>query len=238
MPQRALLIVLFLVLLIPLTGFAQDAEGVAVITSPVDGQPLFGLVEITGTVQHPSLFGGYVLEWSNAQNPQVWLPIQQPVSQQVSNGILGQWDTVGGAIPDGIYQIRLRMFLNDGTFRDYEVKGLTLANSAPTNIPTVGFVEAATPTLPLLSDEGTPLIQQPPTVTPRPTFDQPALPVNNSDEGTFVNFGAAQNAFCNGVFFSVLLFGVVIGYLVLRSQISPLTRRIWWQIRSELDDRD
>jgi len=240
MLKHCLHLVWIILFLMPLSAFAQEDGGLVEVTAPLDGQPLFGLIEITGTAQHPSLFNGYALEWSNAQNPDVWLPIQQRVNQQVVNGILGQWDTVGGAVPDGVYQIRLRMFLADGTFRDVVVRGLVLANSAPTGIPTVAIFDA-TPTLPLLPASGespTPLIQQPPTVIPRPTFAQPVLDSGASGGDALINFGAAQSAFCSGVFFSLLLFGVIIGYLALRSQLSPFTRRLWWQIRSELDERE
>lgn len=239
---------LFLVAIPLLAGGAraQDATleaGTAVITSPTDGQQVFGLLEIIGTASHPSAFDGYALEWSNAQNPDVWLPIQPPLSQAVNDGILGQWDTVAAGIPDGVYQIRLRMFLIDGTFQDFEVKNLVVVNSTPTGIPTAA-VAPPTPSLPLLPTAGaspTSLILQPPTVTPRPTFEQPLGSASSdgstrSDENTFINFNAVQSAVCNGVYFTFGLFGIILVYLLLRRQISPYTRRLWWQIRSEIEN--
>jgi hypothetical protein len=217
-------------------------EGIAVVSSPVDGQPLFGLVEIIGTARHPSLFQSYTLNWRNAQSTEdLWLPIQEPISQQVTAGILGQWDTVGTGRPDGIYDIRLRMILSDGTFQEFIVRNIRLSNSTPTELPTIqpDLPTATLPTLPITGETPTPLIQQPPTVTPRPTFESPSTASNSSGdsgESEVVNFGAIQSAFCTGVFFSLGMFAVIIAYLLLRSQISPFTRRLWWQIRSELDN--
>jgi hypothetical protein len=238
------LFVLFLTLIVislPLTQAvvtAQD-EGAAVISSPVDAQPLFGLVEIIGTARHPSLFDRYTLEWRNAQSTEdLWLPIQEPVSQQVTAGILGQWDTVGTGRPDGIYDIRLRMVLTDGTFQEFIVRNVRLSNSAPTELPTIlpGQPTTTLPLIPTTGETPTPLIQQPPASTPRPTFPPPAT-TGESPSGAddVVNLDAVQSAFCTGVFFSIGLFVVIILYLILRSQISPFTRRVWWQIRSELD---
>lgn len=219
---------------------AQQDAGVAEITSPLESQQLFGLVEITGTASHPSQFEGYLLEWSNAQNPDVWLPIQELVTQQVTNGLLGQWDTVTAGIPDGIYQIRLRVFIGDGSVLDTDATNLQLVNSPPTDIPTVPSVIQPTATIPLVPTQGaspTPLIELPPTVTPRPTFEQPVIePIDEGGDDAFVNFSAVEGAICNGVIFSFVLFGLVVGYLLVRTQLSPYTRRIWWQIRSEIDN--
>jgi hypothetical protein len=235
-------ILVILLMAVPLSALHAQEQGIAQITTPAEGAQLFGLVEILGTATHPSLFDGYVLEWSNVQNPDVWLPIQQRIGQQVVNGVLGQWDTAGSNIPDGSYQIRLRMFLTDGSVQDFVLRSLTLINSAPTDLPTV-IPAQATSTLSVLPTAGpspTSIILQPPSVTPRPTFESPLQDDSgsSSDSGnsTVVNFGAAQGAFCTGVFFSVGLFALIIAYIALRSRLSPFTRRLWWQIRSELDN--
>ena len=234
--------VIILLLVFPAGIIRAQEEGIAQITSPAEGEQLFGLVEIQGTATHPSLFDGYSLEWSNAQNPDVWLPIQQRVGQQVNNGVLGQWDTVGSNVPDGVYQIRLRMFLTDGAVQDFVLRSLRLVNQAPTGLPTVAPAQA-TSTLPVVPTAGpspTSIILQPPTITPRPTFESPLQDEggtsDSSGESTFVNFGAAQSAFCTGAFFTMGLFALIIAYIALRSRLSPFTRRLWWQIRSELDN--
>lgn len=218
---------------------AQDAplldQGVYQISTPSEGQQLFGLVEIIGTATHPTAFVNYTLEWSNAQNPEVWLPIQQPISQQVNNGILGQWDTVAGAVPDGIYQIRLRVTLSDESVGEVIVRNLTLVNNAPTALPTLAL-PPSNPTA-VTDPTGNTMILQPPSVTPQPTFEQATpLTLGQTDENTFINYNAIQSAFCNGVYFTLFFFALIIGYLALRSQLSPFTRRLWWQLRSEFDD--
>jgi hypothetical protein len=240
-PKYATLIaflLLWLVLGVPST-LAQDPplseQGSYQITTPTEGQQLFGLVEIMGSATHPSAFVNYTLEWSNAQNPDIWLPIQQPISQQVSNGILGQWDTVAGAVPDGIYQIRLRVNLSDNSVGEVILRNLVLVNNAPTPLPTLAIPVGNPTSVP--DSSGAPLIQQPPSVTPRPTFEQAApVPLSSDTEDTFINYSAIQSAFCSGVYFTLAFFAFIIGYLLLRSQLSPLTRRIWWQLRSEFDD--
>lgn len=217
-------------------AFAQDTdESRYEIIAPVESGQLFGLVEIIGTASHPSLFRSYSLEWSNAQNPDVWLPVQQPVSQQVTDSLLGQWDTV--RIPDGVYQLRLRLSLTDDTERQVIIRGLAVANSAPTPLPTAELPQLPT-NAPLTGES---LINQPPAATPRPTFEQPNFEPSVSTRNTnsseiFVTFDSAQAAVCNGALFSMIFFGVIVAYLLLRKQISPYTRRLWWQIRSEIED--
>ncbi|MFP4322339.1 MAG: hypothetical protein ACLFTK_07790 [Anaerolineales bacterium] len=228
---------------------AQEPEaGNVQIATPEQGSSLFGLVEIRGTATHPTRFGGYVLEWSNAQNPDVWLPIQQPVTQQVTDGLLGQWDTVGANIPDGTYQIRLRMFLEDDTTQDVVVSGLRVQNSPPTQIPTPNTFLQASPTPAALAPgaaQPTSPIQQPPTTTPRasqPDATQPPpeaagpLDAATGDSTTIINLGAIRSAILNGFFFTSGLFGVIVLYLIMRRQLGPNIQRLWWQIRSEIED--
>jgi len=224
---------------------AQDGSGQATISAPLDAQPLFGLVEIRGTASHPTAFVRYALEWSTAQTPDLWQPIQAPVSQQVTDGVLGQWDTVALGLPDGVYQIRLRVFLGDGQVLTDQVNGLSLQNTPPTPLPTV-VPPTPLPSPPPPPDE-TPLptppslIVQPPTLTPLPTFASPAdappaaPPASTRERATVINFTALGNAFCNGVFFSLGLFGLILAYLVVRHVVSPRSRRVWYQIRSEFE---
>lgn len=239
------LLIFCCLLLLALPASAQQDEGEVLITEPAPGQELFGLVQISGTATHPSLFNGYVLEWRSAQSPVLWLPINSRVNQQVQDGVLGQWDTVASGVPDGLYQIRLQMFLTDGTVREYQVDNLRLVNSAPTSVPTVAPVvpQVATPlSLPTPGASPTSPIEQPPTATPRPDQAAPVIAVaddsgdSSATLNEIVNFSALQSAFCRGIFFTLGLFGFILLYLALRQQLSPYTRRLWWQIRSEMND--
>ncbi len=239
--KRAVWIALWAMGLLLLTSgavSAQDDDGTVQITSPGEGTALFGLVEIIGTASHPTQFGGYVLEWSNAQNPDVWLPIQQPVTQQVAEALLGQWDTASAGLPDGTYQIRLRMFLADGSTRDTVIRGLRLQNSPPTDIPTPATFQQASPTAPGGPVPTSP-IQQPPTPSPRPEITAAPLPDDppNADApDTLINFPAIGRAITNGILFSSGLFGLIVLYLIVRRQLGPNIQRLWWQIRSEIED--
>ena len=220
--------------------FAQE-DGTAIITTPADNEQLFGLVQISGTAAHPTLFAGYSLDFSNVQTPDIWVPIQPRINQQVNDGILGQWDTAQLGVPDGTYSIRLQVFLSDGSVLEAIIRDLALVNSTPTQVPSVApIVPAATlPGLPTAGPSPTSMIQQPPTITPAPTFEEPAPVTFIADTPTgdsLFNFSAVQSAFCSGVYMTTGFFGLVLGYLLMRRQISPYTRRLWWQIRSELQD--
>lgn len=224
----------------PASARQGDLQGTAVISSPADGQQLFGLAQIMGTATAASDFAGYTLDFSNAQiQEEIWLPIQPRLNQQVTEGVLGQWDTVSAGVSDGVYHIRLQVFLADGTVFESRVSNLTLTNTTPTSVPTFQPAQPL-PTLP--QEEASGLIDQPPTLTPVPDLAGPVLPMDEggpSEESTFINYGAVQSAFCSGALMSLLLFAAIIGYLLMRTRISPLTSRLWWQIRSEFrDDRD
>src|SRR5207253_2069420 len=109
---------------------AQDSNSASVtITSPKDGDSLFGLVTIQGSANQPQM-QRYVLEFSSQETgTDSFFPIAGPISQQVNGGVLGQWNTT--AIPDGRYQIRLRLILKDGTVLQQSVKNLHVSNKQP-----------------------------------------------------------------------------------------------------------
>src|SRR5690348_7778618 len=87
---------------------AQDTSK-PVITSPKDGDTLFGLVTIQGTASNPNM-QRYSLEFDLQDiEGDNFFPIAGSITQQVNAGILGQWNTT--TVPDGRYQIRLSMVL-------------------------------------------------------------------------------------------------------------------------------
>src|SRR5258707_10891458 len=145
---------------------AQDPNS-AKITAPKDGDPLFGLVTVKGTASNPNM-QRYVLEFDlQDTGSEQWFPIAGPITQQVSAGILGQWNTT--AVPDGRYQVRLRVVLRDGTVLDAIVQNLHVSNKQPTPLPSAQPSptpqQATLPPSPGPSE--TPFIQQPPTSTLR-----------------------------------------------------------------------
>jgi PKD repeat protein len=104
------------------------------IFSPGPGSIVSGNVTVFGSAVHPQ-FLQYQLEYGPAVNPQnLWYPISGVISTPLLDGVLGTWAT--GAINDGEYQLRLRLFLRDGTTLSTVTGGIQVRNSRPTPVPT------------------------------------------------------------------------------------------------------
>lgn len=104
------------------------------IYSPVQGNVVAGNVQIVGSAIHPS-FLQYQLEFGPDPNPgNLWFPIGSARLLTVQNNLLGIWST-SGTIPDGVYQVRLRVFLRDGNILQTVVNNIAVRNSAPTPVP-------------------------------------------------------------------------------------------------------
>ena len=131
------------------------AVGAAEIADPQPGQALRGVVLIRGTAQQPA-FDHYEVSFSYEPNPTAdWFAIEAAGSSPVQNGQLASWDTT--QIADGAYQLRLRVFSNDGGAPlEFVTAGLAVANSVPlpaasatspaTAVATVPITEAPAPT--------------------------------------------------------------------------------------------
>lgn len=117
------------------------------INSPVSGGILTGAVTIFGSASHPD-FVQYALEYGPQNNPSnLWYPITpQAVTVPVINGALGAWNTT--QVPDGVYQIRLHVYLTGGReVTNAVVSNMTVRNSVPSatpqatnNPPTIGAI--------------------------------------------------------------------------------------------------
>lgn len=224
---------------------AQDPrdDTVAIISAPAQGDVVTGQVEISGSASHPSLYAGYELEFDSLNDTgEIWIPIGQRITQPVTNTILGVWDTVALRVPDGTYQIRLRVFLSDESAPvEFVVRDIQVLNTAPTALPTVPSNQP-TPTTIVLDTGGptaTPLIVQPATSTPRPTIaplaGQDTTTTTSNDRELTVNFGSIQSAFCTGSFIAFIFFGFLGSYMLVRARLRPAIRQLWWQIRNEFD---
>lgn len=197
---------------------AQD-QGVAVITSPLEGALLSGLVPITGSATQPQ-FQRYELAFGYSPNPtDTWFSLQAPSTSQVINEVLGTWDTT--KISDGLYVLRLRVFYGEGAYLETFVANVRVQNStaaAPTALPpTAGPTPTETPA----PTATTPLIDLPPTATPRATTvgggsaggDDPAADVPAGR----INLDMVTAAFFDGVRLTVIGFLILAAYASLRA---------------------
>ncbi len=148
-------------LAVPLTQ-AQD-QGLALITTPLDGATISGIVPILGTATHPQ-FLRYELAFGYSPNPtDTWFTLQDPVKAPVVNAILGRWDTTG--ISDGVYTLRLRVYWTERLFLEAFARDVHVQNATP--MPPAP--QPDTPTPKVAPPSATPVIVLPPTSTPRPT---------------------------------------------------------------------
>jgi hypothetical protein len=217
----------------------------AIITSPVDGQQLFGLVNITGGASHPSAFDYYTLEYNDQGDPTAsWLLVQPLVQQQRQDDVLGAWNT--NMVPDGVYRLRLRVFLTDGEVGgEFVVSNLRVINSQPTPVPTVGGPETSL-NAPTPGPSPTSAIEQPASNNPSAgefsgqdtasTFpDAVETSAQRTEKTTHVNTGRVRGAFCTGVYLTLGIFGVMVLYRLTRRYLRPYTRQLNWPSQDEYD---
>ena len=222
-------LILACIALAPVGSTSAQTQGVAVITSPLDGAILNGLAPITGTATHPK-FQRYELAFAYSPNPTGnWFAIQAPVNTQVVNEIIGRWDTT--QISDGLYTLRLRVYYSDTAFLEAFVQSVRVENATPT--PSVSAAETPTPpvaiTLPPLatptSTATAPGIQLPPTGTPLAggAGNGSALPPDTSS--TRINGGLIGQAFLAGVRLTVICFLLLAAYAGVRAALRLRPRR-------------
>jgi PKD repeat protein len=126
-----------------------------VILSPIPGNIVAGNVQVLGAAIHPQ-FLQYQLEFGPDPNPSnLWYPASGIVQTPVLNGLLGIWQTNTGASPDGIYQLRLRLYLRDGTSLATIVNSIRIQNQQPTPVPTATTVTVPRPIAAFTQDRAT-----------------------------------------------------------------------------------
>jgi hypothetical protein len=113
------------------------------ITSPHAGNVLRGQVEIIGNMNIDN-FASAELAFSYVTNStNTWFSIQT-FPQPVQNTTMAIWDTT--LLTDGDYILRLRVTLQDGSFKDVTVSDLKIRNDEPfpteTSVPTLSFQSA------------------------------------------------------------------------------------------------
>ncbi|GAB4551398.1 MAG: hypothetical protein OHK0023_18280 [Anaerolineae bacterium] len=210
---------LILLLLWPSKALAQGE--LAIITSPQAGASLVGVVTVQGSAFSPN-FVRYRLEYAFiAPNVELqWLPIVE-IAQEVTNNTLALWDT--SSISDGEYQLRLRVFLRDGSTLQTVVQNLRVVNRSATPLPTPlsPATEQPPTAFPTPGASPTSSIAQPPTSAPRATpqtalVSTPASSGSGRGSNISAQFAAVvsalQGAFCLGVYLALFLLGVMAAY--------------------------
>lgn len=148
------------------------------ISSPQNGDTLRGQVEIQGVMDVPNFASAELGFTFASSNGDTWFSIQT-FSQPITDSAIAVWDTT--SLTDGDYNLRLRVYLQDGTFQDAIVTGIKIRNQelpTPTSTVTVlpQFNTNATPTLRII--EPTEIVLSYPSATPLPM--NPASITTNS----------------------------------------------------------
>lgn len=137
------------------------AQQAGIVTAPVSGQAVRGVVMITGTTDVEG-FRLAEIAFAYQDNPTgTWFLIRQ-TDVPVLGDTLAVWDTT--TITDSTYQLRLRIFLSDGRTLDTFVSNIRVRNYLPVETSTPD--PAAPPTPPGLLPF--PLPTDPPQPTPLP----------------------------------------------------------------------
>ncbi|MBU1944128.1 MAG: right-handed parallel beta-helix repeat-containing protein, partial [Actinobacteria bacterium] len=84
--------------------FIDHTAPAASISAPQDGGTVTGLIRVTGTASDEHL-DSYVLQYVSEASPEEWQQACSPVSDPVTDGFLGYWNTE--VLSDGGYLLRL-----------------------------------------------------------------------------------------------------------------------------------
>lgn len=199
------------------------------ITSPRDNAVVVGAVAIQGTATHPD-FWKYELYYSPMAAEQ-WVFIGQIHETPVINDQLEVWYST--TVPDGAYQLRLRVVRRDGNYDEYFVRNISVSNTLPTVTPTSEATPTPRATATPLPPTPTIVVEQPvlPSPTPRPTVSEPAevdkvetTALNPSPSALSVE--GLSNAACYGGASAGGLFLVVVILALLRQLVSLLLSRL------------
>lgn len=215
-----------------LAGSLVSAQGArAAITAPENGATVRGEVRISGVAVHPDFqrYELYFAPWPPPPSDQGWIFIGEAHFNPQPGGLLGLWDTRG--LADGPYALRLRVVRRDGNYIDSQVIRVEVANTVPTPTPTPTETPTprATPTpvpTPTPAIVALPPIPTPtpvPTVTPVPgEAGEARVGTAGSNRGlsaqlsTIFDGQALRQAAWRGARYSLLAFGLWVGYEVLK----------------------
>lgn len=180
----------------------QDSP--AGISSPQNGEELRGQVQIAGNMTVPNFsLAELAFKYSASSPADNWFTIQT-FSQPVAGPVLAVWDTT--TLTDGDYNLRLRIFLLDGTFQDVIISDLKIRNDTPEPtqfVPTETALPQfnAVTSLPALNQPTSTAIITFPSSTPLPA--NPASVTASSIYATFAR--GALIVLVLFIFFSLIL---------------------------------
>jgi hypothetical protein len=150
MKRAGVVLFLSVVFLLSMPGNVHAADRPEV-TDPQPGDALQGVVQIIGFTGI-SNFQSAEVSFAYGNEGDSWFLINQS-SQPVKGDVLASWDTT--TIADGIYRLRVQVFLTDGKLVETIVPGLRVRNYTPVETsevvtgnsqPTDTAVPPATPT--------------------------------------------------------------------------------------------
>lgn len=198
--------------------------GVAIISSPAQGQTIRNQVSISGSATHPQ-FVRYEVAFAYDPNPtDTWFEIQTSTTS-IKDGALATWDTRN--ITDGLYMLRLRVYSKDSTKpEEIIVRRIQIGNSiTPTPVPaaTAAVTAALNPTA-----------STPATATPLPPT--PTLSFIPAPTRAPVTFDPApySDSFCWGTLLAFSVFTILGLYALLRDRIRRPIRRWLRRVGSDI----
>lgn len=166
------------------------------LSSPPSGGAVQGSFTITGLTDLPDFKYAEISFSYSASSSKTWFLINQMLTP-VKSGPLANWDTT--TIADGIYQLRLQVFLSDGKILETIVPGIRVRNYTPIETNTVSPRQSTATPVPIEST--TPL---PVTATPRNTptlLPTNPLPVAASSLNASLAWGIGAALFLFIIFF-------------------------------------
>jgi hypothetical protein len=160
-------------------AFAQTTDPNLNIAAPQATQTVNGTVDVIGTVNLTNLTSyffevtPYTNELATNPNAAVWTPVSLPGRDQVNNDLITQWDT--NLVTNGVYALRLRVVLSDGTEQYALVAPVRVSN---------GVTEG---------NNGDPLVAESagPTIIPAPDIINP-LPLDVGGQMDTMDVNAAE----------------------------------------------
>ncbi len=192
-----------LLILLAISGPGFQSPTGPIITAPLPGAALQGLVSVTGTTALDGFSSAEVSYGYEGDQTGTWFLLQQSRAP-VTDGVLATWDTT--TISDGNYRLRLQVILGDGRVQEVILRGLRVRNysiietSTPTGVVATALIPPSQPTS---------------TRTPAPT---PARPTPTLMPANPVEVTRADLVFqlLRGINLTLIIFAALGLYVLLR----------------------